>query len=40
MPDKAAFCELSAALVYIVTGETAILPLQKRHLVAKNEIAL
>ncbi len=25
--------------VYSVTGETAILPLQKRHLVAKNEFA-
>ncbi len=33
MPDKAVCC-----FVYSVTGETTILPLQKQHLVAKNEL--
>ncbi len=38
MPDKAAFVR-AVLFVYSVTGETAILPLQKRHLVTKNELA-
>ncbi len=40
MPDKAAFVStVSAALCTALQGKPLFLPLQKRHLVAKNEFA-
>ncbi len=38
MPDKAAFVS-SAALYTALLGKPLFLPLQKQHLVAKNELA-
>ncbi len=39
MPDKATFVERSAALCTALLGKPLFLPLQKQHLVAKNEFA-
>ncbi len=39
MPDKSSVCEHSAALCTALPGKQLFLPLQKRHLEAKNEFA-